>query len=122
MISKLLISDFCINKCGEPESTKVALYPLLKCLIFEASILLILTLILSSIIFARWIPSIASNLALSLTFKDGKQVDKKKEVSKNFDENFEPLNGYQIENKVHNLNFPPSSPSVVRDKYWFGWF
>ena len=62
------------------------------------------------------------NLALSLTFKDGKQVDKKKEVSKNFEKNFEPLTGYQIENKVLNLNFPPSSPSVVRDKYWFGWF
>ena len=62
------------------------------------------------------------NLTLSLTFKDGKQVDKKNKVSKNFEENFEPLTGYQIENKVLNLNFPPSTPSVVRDKYWFGWF
>ena len=49
------------------------------------------------------------NLALSLTFKDGKQVDKKKEVSKNFEKNFEPLTGYQIEKKVLNLNLLTSS-------------
>ena len=62
------------------------------------------------------------NLTLSLTFKDGKQVDEKSQISNNFEKKSQPLAGYQIENKVLNINFPPFSPNVVRDKYWFGWF
>ena len=61
------------------------------------------------------------NLTLSLTFKDGKQVDEN-QINNNFEEKFQALAGYQIENKVFNINFPPFSPNVVRDKYWFGWF
>ena len=61
------------------------------------------------------------NLALSLTFKDGKQVDEKSQINNNFEKKSEALAGYQIENKVFNLNFPPSKPNIVRDKYWFGW-
>ena len=62
------------------------------------------------------------NLTLSLTFKDGKQVDETSQISNNFEKKSQPLAGYQIENKVLNINFPPFSPNVVRDKYWFGWF
>ena len=62
------------------------------------------------------------NLTLSLTFKDGKQVDETSQISNNFEKKSQPLAGYQIENKVFNINFPPFSPNVVRDKYWFGWF
>ncbi len=61
------------------------------------------------------------NLTLSLTFKDGKQVDES-QINNNFEKKFQALAGYQIENKVLNINFPPFSPNVVRDKYWFGWF
>ena len=61
------------------------------------------------------------NLTLSLTFKDGKQVDEKSQINTIFEKKFEALAGYQIENKVFNINFPPFSPNVVRDKYWFGW-
>ena len=32
------------------------------------------------------------------------------------------LAGYQIENRYLNLSYPPDEPSVVEDKYWFGWF
>ena len=32
------------------------------------------------------------------------------------------LSKFHGTNKILNLNFPPSTPSVVRDKYWFGWF
>ena len=32
------------------------------------------------------------------------------------------LAGYQIENRYLNLSYPPHEPSVVEDKYWFGWF
>ena len=60
------------------------------------------------------------SLTLSLTFKDGKQVDESQN-NNNFEKKFQALAGYQIENKVFNLNFPPSKPNVVRDKYWFGW-
>ena len=60
------------------------------------------------------------NLALSLTFKDGKQVDEN-QINNGFEKKFEALAGYQIENNVFNLNFPPFTPNVVRDKYWFGW-
>ena len=61
------------------------------------------------------------NLALSLTFKDGKQVDEKSQINDNFEKKSVALAGYQIENKIFNLNFPPSRPNIVRDKYWFGW-
>ena len=60
------------------------------------------------------------SLTISLTFKDGKQVDESRN-NNNFEKKFQALAGYQIENKVFNLNFPPSKPNVVRDKYWFGW-
>ena len=56
------------------------------------------------------------NLTLSLTFKDGKQVDEKSQINTIFEKKFEALAGYQIENEVFNINFPPFSPNVVRDK------
>ena len=43
------------------------------------------------------------NLTLSLTFKDGKQVDEKSQSSNNFEKKSQPLAGYQIENEVNNI-------------------
>ena len=62
-------------------------------------------------------------LCWGLTFKDGKQVHDDK-VSSSEIENYVPnaLAGYQIENRYLNLSYPPHEPSVVEDKYWFGWF
>ena len=47
------------------------------------------------------------NLTLSLTFKDGKQVDENQ--INNIEKKFQALAGYQIENEVFNINFPPFS-------------
>lgn len=69
---------------------------------------------------------ITSSLGFGLTFKDGKQVGDEKLLNvekKNFnDKTKNPIAGFQIENDVININFPPHSPSIVRDKYWYGWF
>ena len=65
---------------------------------------------------------LTSSLGFGLTFKDGKQVSEDKISSS--EKNYVPsaLSGYQIENKYLNLFYPPHKPSVVKDKYWFGWF
>ena len=36
------------------------------------------------------------------------------QISNNFEKKSQPLAGYQIENKVLNINFPPFSPNVVK--------
>ncbi len=65
---------------------------------------------------------LTSSLGFGLTFKDGKQVSEDKISSS--EKNYVPsaLSGYKIENKYLNLFYPPHKPSVVKDKYWFGWF
>ena len=63
------------------------------------------------------------SLSWGLTFKDGKQINDDKVSSSEIEKNVpNALGGYQIENRYLNLSYPPHEPSVVEDKYWFGWF
>lgn len=63
------------------------------------------------------------SLSIGLTFKDGKQVDDNilKSDQKKTSETIRAISGTNIENQILNINFPPYSPNVVKDKYWYGW-
>ena len=62
-------------------------------------------------------------MSIGLTFKDGKQVDDSllKSDQKKISETIRAISGTNIENQILNINFPPYSPNVVKDKYWYGW-